>query len=232
MAVVQATPHVWPRHTLELFPAPVRQFFSQHSPQRTDKQQLRTLVDEEYRNLVTITNENDIINHFSMQGSQPVFVCLLWKMLVETNTILPIAYKVLERGGPRALPSHLRTFCDYLIHMFSTAPDSGRFKKYVEAVSKLVWNYCIVPIDRLILCLILRPNEWNELRMCYLLTQMLLLTPPSEMIDRVKAFVADNDPRYWQQDRWHEKHMSFHQRFPERFAPDDFLAEQSGKSTH
>ena len=40
-AVMQATPHVWPRHTLDLFPAPVREFFGQYANQRDDKQQLK-----------------------------------------------------------------------------------------------------------------------------------------------------------------------------------------------
>ena len=40
-AVMQATPHVWPRHTLERFPAPVRELFAQYGAQRDDKQQLK-----------------------------------------------------------------------------------------------------------------------------------------------------------------------------------------------
>ncbi|XP_037090079.1 mediator of RNA polymerase II transcription subunit 23-like isoform X3 [Pollicipes pollicipes] len=230
LAVMQATPHVWPRHTLELFPAPVRDFFNQYPSQRDDKQQLRNRVDEEYRKYMSMNNENDIITHFTIQGQHPFFICLLWKMLVETNRITPIAYKVLERGGPKALTVHLRTFCDYLIHVFSNSPDGGYLKKCVDGVHKLIWTYNVITVDRLILCLVLRPNEPNELRVCFFLIQMLVLTPPSEFIERIKKFVSENDPRHWQQDNWHEKHLAFHQAFPERFAPEDVLAEQQSKT--
>ncbi|XP_043213331.1 mediator of RNA polymerase II transcription subunit 23-like isoform X1 [Amphibalanus amphitrite] len=229
-AVLQATPHGWPRHTLERFPAPVRELFAQYGGQRDDKQQLKSMVNEEYRKYMSMNNENDIIGHFTIQGPQPFFVCLLWQMLLETNRITSIAYKVLERGGPKALTVHIRTFCDYLIHVLSTSTDGAFFKKCVDGVHKLVWTYNIVPIDRLILCLVLRPNEANELRLCSILIQRLMLTPPSEFIERVRKFVAENDPRYWEQDNWHEKHLAFHSAFPERFAPDDVLAEQQGKS--
>lgn len=51
------------------------------------------MVDEEYRKYMSMNNENDIIAHFTIQGPHPFFICLLWKMLVETNRITPIAYK-------------------------------------------------------------------------------------------------------------------------------------------
>ena len=66
---------------------------------------------------------------------------------------------MLERGGPKALTVHIRTFCDYLIHVLSTSADGNFFKKCVEGVHKLVWTYNIVPIDRLILCLVRRPGR-------------------------------------------------------------------------
>jgi len=50
-------------------------------------------VEEEYRNWTSMTNENDIIAHFSVPTAQPLFLCLLWKMIIETDRINPIAYK-------------------------------------------------------------------------------------------------------------------------------------------
>lgn len=41
-----------------------------------------------------MANENDIITHFSMQGSPPLFLCLLWKMLLETDQINQIGYRL------------------------------------------------------------------------------------------------------------------------------------------
>ena len=40
-----------------------------------------------------MNNENDIIAHFSVPGTPPLFLCLLWKMIHETDRIGPIAYK-------------------------------------------------------------------------------------------------------------------------------------------
>lgn len=44
-----------------------------------------------------MTNENDIITHFSMQGSPPLFLCLLWKMLLETDHINQIGFRSANR---------------------------------------------------------------------------------------------------------------------------------------
>ena len=50
-------------------------------------------VEEEYRNWASMNNENDIIAHFSVPGTPSLFLCLLWKMIMETDRISPIAYK-------------------------------------------------------------------------------------------------------------------------------------------
>ena len=57
--------------------------------------QLKKSVEEEWRSWGTMNNENDIIQHFSLpQGNNNLFLCLLWKMILETDDISPIAYKV------------------------------------------------------------------------------------------------------------------------------------------
>lgn len=43
-----------------------------------------------------MTNENDIIAHFSVPTAHPLFLCLLWKMILETDRINPIAYKLVN----------------------------------------------------------------------------------------------------------------------------------------
>lgn len=64
-------------------------------------------MEEEYRKWKTMNNENDILKHFS-QGTPPLFLCLLWKMLLENDRINPIAYKILDRIGARAFSAHIR----------------------------------------------------------------------------------------------------------------------------
>ena len=61
--------------------------------------------------------------------------------------------RVLERLGPRALAAHLRIFADYLVYEFS-ASVPPKVTKCLEALNDLIWKCNVVPIDRLILCLV------------------------------------------------------------------------------
>ena len=62
--------------------------------------------------------------------------------------------RVLERLSPRAISSHLRMFADYLICEFSSSNGNQQITKCIESLNDLVWKCCIVPIDRLVLCLV------------------------------------------------------------------------------
>lgn len=101
-----------------------------------------------------MNNENDIITHFSVPGTPPLFLCLLWKMIFETDRISPIAYKILERIGARALSAHLRKFCDHLVFEFANSVGGQHVNKCVDTVNDMIWKYNIVTIDRLVLCLV------------------------------------------------------------------------------
>lgn len=91
--VAQSTPHAWAPHTLECFPRALADFFMQHAVPKENKQQLKKAVEEEYRKWSSMNNENDILAHFGVTGAPPLFLCLLWKMVLETDHISPIAYK-------------------------------------------------------------------------------------------------------------------------------------------
>lgn len=102
--------------------------------------QLKRSVEEEYRKWKTMSNENDIVAHFSQSpqsaggqagggsASPHLFICLLWKMLLENDRISPLAYKILDRLGARALSLHLRTFADFLVYEVSRP---GTFEDFV-----------------------------------------------------------------------------------------------------
>lgn len=64
----------------------------QNPAPKENKQLLKKSVEEEYRKWTSMANDNDIISHFSVPGT-PLFLCLLWKMIFETNRISPIAFK-------------------------------------------------------------------------------------------------------------------------------------------
>ncbi|KAK3924714.1 Mediator of RNA polymerase II transcription subunit 23 [Frankliniella fusca] len=230
--IMQYTPHTWANHTLEYFPPVLRDFFHQNRVPMENQHQLKKAVEEEYRNWSNMSNDNDIINHFSEPGTPPLFLCLLWKVILETERVNPIAYTILERIGPRALSTHLRKFCVYLVNEFSASSSSGQqqhhVNKCVDAVNLMIWQYNIITIDRLILCLSMRPHEGQ---MCFFIIQVLLLKS-TEFRTRVQKFVNENSPDHWKQSNWYEKHMAFHNKYPENFGHEGTGLEQSGSNTN
>nr|CAD7200499.1 unnamed protein product [Timema douglasi] len=228
--IMQNTPHSWANHTLQCFPPVLNEFFQQNSVAKENKQQLKKAVEEEFRNWASMNNENDIIAHFSVPGTPPLFLCVVWKMILETDRISPIAYKILERIGARALSAHLRKFCDYLVFEFANSGGGQHVNKCVDAINDMIWKYNIVTIDRLVLCLALRTQEGSEAQVCFFIIQLLLLKA-AEFRNRVQEFVKENSPEHWKQSNWHEKHLAFHRKYPEKFAPEGILEQTGGPSS-
>ncbi|KAM7340716.1 hypothetical protein ACRRTK_001331 [Alexandromys fortis] len=213
--IMNFTPHNWASHTLSCFPAPLQAFFKQNNVPQESRFNLKKNVEEEYRKWKSMTDENEIITQFSVQGFPPLFLCLLWKMLLETDHISQIGYRVLERIGARALVAHVRTFADFLVYEFSTSAGGQQLNKCIEILNDMVWKYNIVTLDRLILCLAMRSHEGNEAQVCYFIIQLLLLKP-NDFRNRVSDFVKENSPEHWLQNDWHTKHMSYHKKYPEK----------------
>lgn len=90
----------------------------------------------------------------------------------------------------------------------------------------MIWKYNILTIDRLVLCLSLRTLEGNEAQVSFCIIQLLLLKT-SEFRNRLQEFVNNNSPEHWKQNNWHERHLAFHQKFPEKFAPDESVSHPS-----
>ncbi|KFB44984.1 AGAP006046-PA-like protein [Anopheles sinensis] len=220
------TPHAWPQHTLYCFPPVLNEFFMQHNIPKESKQLLKKTVDEEFRNWASMTNENDIIAHFGMAVNPPLFLCLVFKMIIETDAISPVAYKILERIGARALSTHLRKLCDYLLFEVANSGGGAHVNKCVDTINDMIWKYNIVTIDRLVLCLILRTLDGNEAQVSFYIIQLLLLKT-TEFRNRVQEFISINSPEHWKQNNWHERHLAFHQKFPEKFAPDESVSHPS-----
>lgn len=218
--IMTNTPHTWSQHTLQCFPVFMQEFFTQNPAPKENKQLLKKSVEEEYRKWTSMANDNDIIAHFSGQPT-PLFLCLLWKMIFETNRINPIAFKILERIGARALSAHVRKFCDYLVFEVTNPAGGPHINKCVDAINDIIWKYNIVTIDRLVLSLVLRPNpDANESQVCIYIIQLLLLKG-SELRNRAQDFVKENSPEHWKQSNWYEKHLAFHRKYPEKFAPEE-----------
>lgn len=73
---------------------------------------------------------------------------------VQGVSVIYVSYRVLERVGPRQLAAHVRTLCDFLVLEFSNSAGGQHVTKYVETMNSIIWVYNIVPIDRLMLCLV------------------------------------------------------------------------------
>lgn len=92
--------------------------------------------------------------------------------------------------------------------------------KCVDTINDMIWKHNIVTIDRLVLCLALRTQEGSEAQVCSFIIQLVLLKA-TEFRNRVTEFVKDNSPDHWNQTNWHQKHLEFHQKYPETFAPEE-----------
>ena len=73
-----------------------------------------------------------------------------------------------------------------------------------------------------------RPLEGNEAQVCCFIIQLLLLKTP-QFRSRVQDFVKDNSSEHWRQNNWHEKHLAFQRKFPERFGPPESVLESIGQ---
>lgn len=219
--VMKNTPHNWAIHTRACFPKALADFYANHNHPVEDKQMLKKNIEEEYRNFLSMSNENDTITYFSQR---PYFLCLLFKMISDTGEISPIAYKVLERIGARLFSAQLRTLCDFLLYEVTLFSSSRQqIPNLVDCINDMIWKWNIVTIDRLVLCLCLRTQEPSQVDMptAQFFVIQLLLIKSSHFRDRVIKFVENNSPEYWKQPNWHEKHVAFHNDFPEKFSPSD-----------
>lgn len=213
--IMKNTPHNWSSHTKQIFPKVLSDFYANHSVQVEDKQQVKKSIEEEYRNWLSMTNENDTITYFSQTST---FLCILFKIITDQGEPSSICFKILERINARNFSSNLRKLCDHLLYEVTV---SKQITKLVDTINDMVWKYNIVTIDRLVLCLALRTQEPNQQDMptAQVFVIQLLLIKTSQFRDRVLKFVEKNSPEYWKLSNYNEKHVAFHKEFPEKFVP-------------
>ena len=89
-------------------------------------------------------------------------------MLIEQGRILNTFYQVLVKLRSRALSNYLGIFSDFVVVEFKVAISSGntpntqnsqQVAKRFQAINDLIWKYHVIPLDRLVLSLVLRPVE-------------------------------------------------------------------------
>ena len=169
--IMNKTPHSWSSHTLADFPPILRDFYNEHPVARDNRQTLMQNVEEEYRTWTSMSEEVNKIAHFSLPNNT-LFLCVLWKVLLVTDTMPDVAYKVLDRIGTKQLTAHLRSFCDVLVMEFAKSHPTGHVNKCIDAMNNLIWKYNIIALDRLILCMALRTNEGNDAQVCFFIISL------------------------------------------------------------
>ncbi|RXG55626.1 Mediator of RNA polymerase II transcription subunit 23 [Armadillidium vulgare] len=150
-AVMSHTPHTWASHTLQCFPSIIADFYKQHGAPRYT-QNLKKAVEEEYRKWKSMSNENDIIVHFSLQhNTSYVFLCIVFKIVYNSMRVPAETYKILKRLGPSQLMVHcLRTqegsseaqVCLFIIQLLLLKPPDfrNRVQEFVSDNSPEHWK--------------------------------------------------------------------------------------------
>lgn len=227
----KVTPLSWSSSTLNFFPTVIKDFFTKNtSAKETDRAQLRPAVEEEYRKWNAMQNESTLVAHFSQPNAPPLFICILWKMLLDNDCLNPVVYKILDNIRIRTLSAQLRTFVDYLVYEFANSVGGQHVNKYAEALNDLIWKFQIISLDRLLLCMCLRSFDGCEAQVCFFIIQLLLLKI-SDFKTTVQNFAKMQCAEHWRPNiNTYHVNMEFQRRYPEKFYH-DFLAENNIPST-
>lgn len=203
----------WPEFTMNCLPLQVSKFYQDnYRPQASNRAEFRQAVDEEYRKWKAMTNEGDLVRHFSAPDA--LFYCVLYKLALESEPITPVVYQILDRIGVRGQIMQTRTFIECLVDVYSNLTSNQSAQIYT-ALSNLIWKYNIIPLERLLLCLALRHFESDsDQRICFYIIYQLLRSdkdvPNLELASRVRDFVKENSPEHWKHLNWAEKHSAYH----------------------
>lgn len=223
----KVTPLSWSSSTLNFFPSIIKDFFNENtSVKETDKPQLKSAVEEEYRKWKAMANESTLLAHFSQPNAPPLFICVLWRMLLDNELLNPVVYRILDNIRIRTLSAHLRTFVDYLVYEFSLSVGGQDVTKFASALNDLIFKFQIISLDRLLLCMCLRSFDGCAAQVCFFIIQLLLLKI-SDFKTTVQKFCKMQSPEHWrQQSKSYEVNMEFQRQHPEKYYH-DFLTENN-----
>lgn len=220
---IKITPHKWSQATLSCFPGILEEFYTQNGiVYDVTGKQLLEKIDKHYRKVKSLSNDEEVITYCTETDQVPeVILCIMWKIMLEQGRITPVCYQILMKLRTKALSNYLNTFADFLVHEFkmfisSGSQGSAQVSKRFLFLNEMIWKYDIVPLDRLILSLCLRPHDEKNSQICFYIIKYLLLQP-TEFKVRVKKFVEDNTAQHWNQNDWHDRHIAYHEQFPEKF---------------
>ncbi|XP_047129297.1 mediator of RNA polymerase II transcription subunit 23 isoform X1 [Hydra vulgaris] len=222
---LKLTPHRWSSYTLASFPVPLQLICSQESVvEDVNGKVLMSVVEKHHRKLKTL-NEEETVSYFNEKEQAEIFLCIVWKVLLEHNRITPVCHQILtnlsnKSHSSKPLANGCKFFADYLVFDFklyvNNPQNAAQVSKRFQYLNDIIWKYEIIPLDRLILSLTLRPHDEKNSQICFYIIKWLLLQP-AELRLRVKKFASENTPQHWTQVDWNERHTAYHDQYPERY---------------
>jgi mediator of RNA polymerase II transcription subunit 23 len=128
--------------------------------------------------------------------------------------------KIVQRTQAKKLAAHARKMVDYIVFT-CPLPSSNlaQFNQVVMYLNELIWKYHIFPLDRLLLCMVMRGYDGQAAHTSLSLVHHMLLTD-RDLHTRVSSLVEEVRPDHWNCPDWHSTHAAFLQKFPESFHPD------------
>lgn len=237
--IMAVTPFAWSKSTINCFPKQIREFYEkqQATNVNANRRAVTGLVDEEYAKFNAANgNEAELTKQFlspapvqppqsaGTPGTQTtpaapvssVFICCVWKSLLERDQLNTVVFKVLDKMHSKQYTANVRSFCDYLVFEFAKLA-AHHLNKYIDTLNDLIWKYHIFTLDKLFLCLLLRPFEEEvEFNVSLLIIQHILLKK-SEFRSRMQEFVKEFSPEHWLHDNAHEKQTAYLAKYPEKF---------------
>jgi len=224
-AIMQKTPHAWPSHTLDTFPHIIREFYHENPGPKDNRAAIKQATEEHYKILMNMMSgtadpEERIVGFFFGNGnSNTTFLCAAWKEILDKGAVPAIVAKIVRRVGPKQMQPHLRSLCDLIVSEFGVSKGGGQVNKMIDAVNNMIWREAVTTLDRFVLTLALKCYEGNEAQICFFIIQLLLLKP-ADLRSRVSELVASTPPPALAEGlAFHEAHVAFHEKFPEKFAP-------------
>ena len=121
-SIMANTPHSWPSHTTNNFPAVLVDLLSETNVPKENIAQLKKNVEEEWRSWGAMSNENDIIQHFSSSQGNNLFLSLLLLVEDDPGDGRYLAHCLQGPGEDRGQADHLSSqvkliFGDILLNM-------------------------------------------------------------------------------------------------------------------
>eukprot|EP00118_Oscarella_pearsei_P007886 m.39613 g.39613 ORF g.39613 m.39613 type:complete len:1383 (+) comp32771_c0_seq5:3-4151(+) len=219
-AVQNMTPHSWPAFVTDKMPSTLRNCYANlHQLPPSPLEQKPLLLGTVAEDWTKWKSQGVDEAYFSKEGGTSTFLCILWKMLVEESKILPNVYRILDRMSVKELVAQTRMLADYITAFLASSLSKeavkDQFNKSSAALNELIWKYRIIPLERFILCMLMRNASGGDAHVQITFLN-ILLTNTRELKERIVAFLQERiNPDHWKHDDWFQKNVNFHKAYPD-----------------